>query len=98
MVPWIALRWCMRSLKRFSLLIATSLLQKLVVLTYHDRAMRLFGGYTVRAQWTVAAMVGLLVDLSRAELRLSIPGLCLDRALFRTGWRTEAAFPRYLVE
>jgi 6-methylpretetramide 4-monooxygenase / 4-hydroxy-6-methylpretetramide 12a-monooxygenase len=26
-----------------------------VVLTYHDGAMRLFSGYTVRAQWTVAA-------------------------------------------
>ena len=31
--------------------------QKLVVLTYHDGAMRLFSGNTVRAQWTVAAMV-----------------------------------------
>jgi hypothetical protein len=40
----------MRFFELLSLLIATSLLQKLVVLTYHDGAMRLFSGYTVRAQ------------------------------------------------
>ena len=36
------------------------------------------------------------VDLFR--LQLLVPSLCSDRALFRSGWRTEAPFPRYLVE
>jgi hypothetical protein len=40
-----------------SLLITPSLLQKLVILTNHDGAMRLSGGHTGGAQWTAATMV-----------------------------------------
>ena len=43
--------------ERFSFLIAPAFLQKLVMLTNDDRAMRLAGGHAVRAQGTAAAMV-----------------------------------------
>ncbi|HXO98248.1 MAG TPA: hypothetical protein VN857_16780, partial [Chthoniobacterales bacterium] len=41
----------------FSLLVAAPLLQKVVILTYHDGVMRLSGGHTLRAQWTAPTMV-----------------------------------------
>ena len=40
-----------------ALLVAPPLLQKLVILTDHDGAMRLSGGHTLCAQQTVATMV-----------------------------------------
>src|SRR5258708_67613 len=43
--------------KLLGLLIAASLLQKVVMLTYHDGAMNLSGGHPLRAQWTAPTMV-----------------------------------------
>jgi len=43
--------------ERFSLLLATSLLQKVVMLTDYNGAMRLSGGHTLRAQRAAPTMV-----------------------------------------